>query len=117
MVTETSFEEADCLLVFIKNSFSIISLYRSSSFNDTSAFMNSLTSATLSIKISSCVIVVGDINLNMSENVTTLGISANYLCLLAELYLKPKATNATRGDSCLDYVHVSPKHQATSVTW
>lgn len=63
-------------------------------------------------------IITGDINNNtLSENVSDLGISVNYLYLLAELDRKSTITKPTRGDSCLDHDHVSFKHQATSVIY
>lgn len=114
--TEPLFEEAACLLVSVKDHFNVSGIYHSLSFVDTTIFTHSLSSTIMSLKNAPCTIVAGDMNINtwsfMSGDSSHLAITEYYLSLLAEIDLMPTVNKPTRGDSCLNHVHVTSRYHA-----
>lgn len=116
-VTEPLLEGANCLHISLKNHVNLFAIYRSPSFTDITAFLNSLGTNINSIKPSPCTIIAGDININILSDSGSphLEASSRYLCLLAELDLIPTINKPTRANSCLDHVHVTSGHPAIGV--
>ncbi|KAI5640191.1 reverse transcriptase (RNA-dependent DNA polymerase) domain-containing protein [Phthorimaea operculella] len=107
-VSEPDIEDADCLEIKLDNSLTVLGVYRSPSTSDIENFTTSLSNYVNS-NPSTKLVIAGDININILEENNQ---SSEYLCLMAELGLRPTIAVPTRGPSCLDHIMVNIKSDA-----
>lgn len=100
--------DANCVIINIPNKLTVLGIYRSPSITDTSDFLNSLDSTLQNHKADKCVVVAGDINIDIMPEVNSHSQS-EYLCLTAEHGLVPAINKPTRLASCLDHIFVNDK--------
>lgn len=113
-VYEPSFLEANCLVITIKTSIAIISLYRPPSFKNLDNFLMSLDKVLLSLEKFQNVIVIGDINIDIKADSIDRHAN-NYLNLTASHGLLPGHTLPTRNSNCLDHVMLKTKLTSTTL--
>lgn len=111
VVTEPFFAEADCLKIEIPNTLSVLAIYRSPSFNNTDRFITDLSSQLDKVDSGHCVVVAGDININILPvvNECISNQAMDYLCTMAEYGLLPAVTLPTRLKSCIDHIFIKSK--------
>ena len=109
-VTEPTFGEAVCLSMSINDQIAILGIYRSPSFRNLNNFLYSLDKYLYNLKDRQCVIVAGDINIDILD-----AESNEYLCLYAEHGLEPVITKPTRINACLDHIFVRTRNPAVGV--
>jgi hypothetical protein len=112
--SELNVDDSNCVLATVPNAFSVVAIYRSPSFRDVGAFTTSLDSALKSIEPSPCLVLAGDLNIDISDS-TIHAHSSEYLCTLAEHGLVPCITSVTHHKSCLDHIFVPAQCQAESM--
>lgn len=111
---EPQFTGANCLVNIINNMFVIISIYRSPSYSKIDTFLNSLDMLLTSVSSYKSIVVVGDINLNITPE--TLDKNAEqYLELLAFHGLLPTHNFPTRVTNCLDHIFIKSKLDAITL--
>lgn len=101
-LTEPSICDATCLVTKINNNTILISIYRSPSFQNIANFMKSLEELLLNYKNYKNVIITGDLNINILNDVFDYNAS-QYLDLLAVYGILPAHTFPTRDKNCLDH--------------
>lgn len=106
VVTEPSFSEACCLSMSFDN-LTILGIYRSPSFKHVDNFLFSLDDNLKAHKNKQCIIVTGDINIDILESQ-----ASEYLCCYAEHGLEPVITKPTRLSACLDHIFVKTTNKA-----
>ena len=111
---EPQFEDANCLEISIGNSITILGIYRSPSFTKTDRFLQSLDNKLQSIKDRACIVVAGDINIDLIMGDSDAQCN-EYLCLMASHGLLPSITKPTRGDACLDHIFVKLEGSAEGI--
>ncbi|KAI5640893.1 hypothetical protein NE865_06769 [Phthorimaea operculella] len=111
---EPEISNADCLAVNIANSFQILGIYRSPSKTNIDGFLKSLESFIHTCHDKSKIVLVGDINIDITKYNPK---SDEYLCLAAELGLKPVISLITRPitKSCLDHIFVGSTTNAIGI--
>lgn len=113
-VYEPDFSDANCLIIDIKNYFSVVGIYRSPSFKNIDGFLSSLDTQLSHLKQRSSIILAGDINIDILES-TNSKPASEYVCLLAEHGLVPAIDAPTRNDACLDHIFVKYNKLVKSV--
>lgn len=111
-VHEPSLLEADCLVVRIDNT-TFICIYRSPSFHSADRFLQSLDNLLNDLKHTTNIIILGDINIDISNN-TNDAKADEYLDLLAMHHLIPGHTFPTRLEKCIDHCMVKTKTKVTT---
>lgn len=112
IVSEPDLQDAMCLQVHIPNLLSILGIYRSPSFKDTTNYINSLESVVKSMPKSPCNIISGDININILNT----DVGSEYLSMMSELGFRTAVDKPTRKDlSCLDHFFTTLKEACESV--
>lgn len=114
-VTEPDIEDANGLIVEVPNVFSLIGIYRSPSFRNSSKFISSLEANLKSIKNSPCLIFVGDININILGQSANEKNTSSYLNLLAAHGLISCVDKPTHMKSCIDHIFVSAACHSESI--
>ncbi|KAL4716108.1 hypothetical protein ACJJTC_013885 [Scirpophaga incertulas] len=112
VVTEPDFGEACCLLINVANKISILGIYRSPSFKNLDNYLNSLDKTLKALENRHCIIVAGDINIDILSPE-----SNDYLCLNSEHGLEPAITKPTRLNACLDHIFIKTKGSAVGVVY
>lgn len=100
--------DANCITIDIPNKLTVLGIYRSPSFKDTSNFLNSLDTTLQNLTSNKCLVLAGDINIDIMPEVNSHSQS-EYLCLTAEHGLVPAINKPTRLNSCLDHIFVNNK--------
>lgn len=113
-VTEPDIDEANGLIVEVPNVFTLVGIYRSPSVKDPSKFITSLENNLESLKRTPCLLIAGDINIDILHSSTGKKNSSNYLNLLAAKGLISCINSPTHLNSCIDHIFVSAKCHAES---
>lgn len=111
-VIEPDIDDANCLLIELKNYVTLVGIYRSPSFSSVDRFLDSLDAILIDKKSDPVVIVTGDINIDLLDKAPN-ATHAAYQCLLAEHGLLPAITEPTRGHACLDHAFIKTKSTST----
>lgn len=106
LVSEPSFDDANCLSVTISDRLKIFGVYRSPSFHNKDKFLVSLDRALNESKGFHEVVVIGDINIDIMDSSNQ---SSDYLYLMAMHEFLPAITTPTRNGSCLDHIFIKSK--------
>lgn len=107
-VYEPNLVDADSLVVKFGNNFAFVCVYRSPSFGSLTNFLLSLDGLLTSIKSIPNIFILGDLNIDISEN-NCDPRSDEYLDLLATYSLLPSHIIPTRETRCLDHCFVKSK--------
>lgn len=102
VTSEPECSEGNCIVLEIKEKYSIICTYRPPCFKNTLNYINSLDRILNKYSNKSNVIFTGDVNLD-TLNQNNNGHTSIYLNLLATYGLRPGVTCPTRLTSCLDH--------------
>lgn len=113
-IEEPRFLDANCLLLKIGNSTAVIGIYRPPAYRNISNFLNSLDEILSKIKGFNNIILTGDININIGDNVFNADKN-DYLMLMASHGLFPAHTLPTRLRNCLDHVLLKTKLPASTL--
>ena len=114
IVYEPQLMDASCLVLKIGTERAFVCIYRSPSISDPSNFLNSLDSLLVDLSYFPNIVVVGDINLDISSKPCTHHI-AEYLNLIAFHGLLPAHSFPTRDTACLDHVMLKSKMSAIAI--
>ena len=115
VVTELEIDEANGLVLEVPKMFTLLALYRSPSFKNTANFIRSLEANLISLKRTPCMIVAGDINIDILGTSDHNENTSAYLNLLASNNLVPSITLPTHGKSGIDHIFVSSAVNAESI--
>ncbi|KOB74212.1 Uncharacterized protein OBRU01_09475 [Operophtera brumata] len=111
-ISEPPFHEANCLIIDIENSFTIIALYRSPSYGNVSVFLDSLERTMAACHGDCC--ITGDINIDIKTD-SIHPRADDYLNLLAHYGFAPGFTCPTRGPNCLDHFFLKSRLVSTAI--
>lgn len=110
VVSEPTFNDSCCLVIDIPKVATILGIYRSPSFRNTSNFLSSLDEKLSSFKDKQCLIVIGDINIDLLSP-----DSEEYLCLYTEHSFDQAITKPTRSNACLDHISIKSDLPAVGI--
>lgn len=113
-VTEPDIDEANGLVVEVPKAFTVIGIYRSPSFTNPAAFINSLETYLKNHTSTSSLILTVDININILDSSTDENTS-NYLNLMAEHGMISAINAPTHDKSCIDHIFVRSKSLTNSI--
>ncbi|CAH2104110.1 unnamed protein product [Euphydryas editha] len=113
--TELDIDEANCVLVEVPNSYKVLGVYRSPSFQNTETFITSLDSALNSLSRAPCFVLTGDLNIDIMDTANANAQTSEYLCTLAEHGLISCINTITHYKTCLDHIFVSGHCRAESI--
>ena len=114
-VTKPSMLDANCLILQSENDYAVVAVYRSPSNRNINNFSDSLDLCLSSLESMKSVVLIGDININISPSGNDPNCSI-YLDQMAYHGLLPAHVFPTRKTSCLDHVMLrSDKYSATYV--
>ncbi|KAL4713523.1 hypothetical protein ACJJTC_007761 [Scirpophaga incertulas] len=111
IVSEPDLHDANCMLIHIPNCVTVLGIYRSPSFHNTSNFLVSLENIASAMPKSPNHVITGDININILND----SGGSEYLCLLANLGFIQAVDKPTRNSACLDHFFVKTVHHMESV--
>lgn len=115
--TELPLEEANCIMVEIPGYFSLLGIYRSPSFKDLEPFFSSLEAVKQDIKKRNCLIVTGDMNIDILDSAIDSGRAEEYLNLMAEFGLTSCIDKPTHVKTCLDHIFVPSNSRGESIMY
>lgn len=101
-IRDSNIHDADTLLITFDQNIAVLGIYRSPSTTLLDPFVTSLDCTLNTIKTYPCIIVAGDLNIdicNQTENQPN-----EYLCLMASHGFLPAISKPTRGSACLDHI-------------
>lgn len=104
-VYEPPILDANCIVIKLGNLTAIISIYRSPSVQNIDNFLTSLDDILKTLSSYKNIIVTGDINLNIHNDIIDPR-SNTYLNMLASHGLQTGHTLPTRGKNCLDHMNL-----------
>lgn len=113
-VSEQVFTDANCLKINIGNDTCILAIYRSPSVKDLTSFLNSLDHLLTTICSFKNIIIIGDINIDITEGRLDSG-ATDYLNLLASHGLLPAHSLVTHDKTSLDHVILKTTHKAITM--
>ena len=114
-VVEPDLDDANCLIVKVTGVFTVFGIYRSPSFVNAMPFLSALDCNLRSLSRCPCLVLVGDININIMESAIDDECTSIYLTLLSEHGLIPTIKIPTHNKTCIDHICVSVKASAESV--
>lgn len=111
---ELNVEDSNCVLAQVPDQFTVIAIYRSPSYNP-ETFIRSLDLNLKSVSHTACLVLAGDININIHGAAADSNSSSEYLGVLAEHGLIPSIVEPTHGKSCIDHIFVPARCNAEAV--
>lgn len=114
-ITEPDLEDANAMIAHVPDVFTLFGIYRSPSFRNPSNFITSLEKNLKSLKRTPCLIVAGDINLNIMDLSAGEENTSSYLNLLTAYGLISCIDSPTHAKSCIDHIFVSADCRAKSI--
>lgn len=113
-VMQADLNEATALIIQLDLTTVVIGIYRPDCFKDAGLFINSFQQLLLTYQHFSNIIVIGDMNINVTQNNTDRNYNSYIECLTFEgLFLAYDIP--TRENSCLDHVVLKTKLKSTSL--
>lgn len=113
--SELDINDANCVLIQVPGSFAVLGVYRSPSFRNLDVFFHSLDSILKTYDKSPCLVVTGDMNIDILDAGQLNSQSSDYLCLLAEHGLLSSVNTATHQKTCLDHMFIPARSRAESI--
>ena len=114
-VLEPDLKEANCLIVDVPSVFTVLGIYRSPSFRDTTTFVSELDRNLKLLKPTPCLMIAGDLNINILDAESGDENTSSCLNLLFEHRLIPAINVPTHFKSCIDHIFVPANTAAESV--
>lgn len=106
--------DASCILVKLSTSVAVLAVYRSPSIRNINGFINSLDKTLTKLKSFKTMLLIGDLNIDISENVGD-AISDLYLNVLASHGMLPAHLFPTRENNCIDHAILKSDKPAISL--
>lgn len=100
---EPKMSDGNCLVLEINKLYSIICTYRPPSFNNPTAYFESLDDVLTALNIKTHIILTGDVNINILPDSNLTGHASDYLNLMASHGLKQGVNLPTRSTTCIDH--------------
>jgi hypothetical protein len=114
-VSEPDIADANCLMIEVPNVFTTLGFYRSPSFRNTDNFIFSLDKLLESVSPNTCLIMAGDINIDILEAASDEEHISNYLELLASHRLLPTINKPTHSKTCIDHIFIPSGYEAEAI--
>ena len=104
--SEISVEEGNCILGEVAGHFSVVAAYIPPSFTNPENFIRSLDHNLKAVSPRPCLVLAGDLNINIIGSAGDSGCSSEYLDIMADYDLVPGINKPTCGKSCIDHIFV-----------
>lgn len=108
------FTDANCLILKFGTEIALVAIYRSPSFRNTNDFIDCLDLTMHSLMSFKTIILIGDININISQNANDIN-SDTYLNTVASHAMLPAHLFPTRNNACLDHAVIKSNKPAITL--